>query len=94
MLARALCATENILILDEPIAGLDPVVTESFYNILIHLNNKHNTTVIMVSHDIPSALKYSTHIIHLDSSSFFYGTKDEYLKSDLYNKINGGNLNV
>ena len=94
LLARALCTAENTLILDEPVSGLDPMVTEAFYSILNHLNKEHKTTVIMVSHDISSALKYSNHIIHLEKSSSFSGTTDEYLNSEYYKKISGGNYNA
>ena len=80
LLARALCATEKILLLDEPVSGLDPAVTADMYN-LIHSLNRDSITVIMISHDINAALKYASHILHM-GKSVFYGTKEEYLKSD------------
>ena len=80
LLARALCATEKILLLDEPVSGLDPAVTADMYN-LIHSLNKDGITVIMISHDINAALKYASHILHM-GKGVFYGTKEEYLKSD------------
>lgn len=81
LLARALCATEKVLLLDEPVSGLDPRVTANMYNIIRELNES-GITIIMVTHDILTALKYASHILHVDSHLFF-GTKDEYLESDI-----------
>lgn len=81
LLARALMATDKILFLDEPIAGLDPLVTAEFYEIIADLNKKDNLTVIMVSHDIENAMKYSGKIFHMRENDYFYGTKEEYTDS-------------
>ncbi len=81
LLARALCATGKLLLLDEPVAGLDPKVTAEMYS-LIHDLNKENITIIMVSHDIGAALKYSSHILHIGEKIFF-GTRKEYKESEL-----------
>ena len=78
LLARALCATQRVLLLDEPVAGLDPDVTEEMYSVIERLN-KEGTTIIMISHDISATLKYASHILHMGESVFF-GTKEEYLK--------------
>lgn len=80
LLARALCATQKMLLLDEPVAGLDPNVTMEMYELIHHLNTGDGITVIMVSHDIEAAIRYASHILHLGSSVFF-GTKQDYLKS-------------
>lgn len=82
LLARALCATEKVLLLDEPVSGLDPKVTAEMYEIVRDLNKKDNITIIMISHDLNDALKYATHILHIGSEIFF-GTKDEYLNSEI-----------
>lgn len=82
-LARALCAAENILLLDEPVAGLDPKAAAGLYEILEELNRRENMTVIMVSHDIAAALKYATHILHIGDRQLFFGTASEYAKSDI-----------
>ena len=79
LLARALCATERVLLLDEPVAGLDPDVTEEMYSVIEKLNHE-GTTIIMISHDISATLKYATHILHMGDTVFF-GTKENYLKS-------------
>ena len=64
LLARALCATQKIILLDEPVSGLDPIVTEEMYELIAKLN-REGLTVIMVSHDISAALRYASHILHI-----------------------------
>lgn len=81
LLARALCATRKILLLDEPVSGLDPEATYEMYRLIEKLN-KENVAVIMISHDIDSALAYATHVLHMGSDVFF-GTRAEYLESRL-----------
>lgn len=80
LLARALCATRKLLLLDEPVAGLDPKVTTEMYEVIKELNQK-GITIIMISHDISAAIKYASHVLHM-GKDVFYGTKDEYLRSD------------
>ncbi|MBR5336414.1 MAG: ABC transporter ATP-binding protein [Lachnospiraceae bacterium] len=80
LLARALCATGKLLILDEPVSGLDPYVTSEMYELIAELN-RDGITIIMISHDITAAVKYASHILHIGETVFF-GTKDEYLNSD------------
>lgn len=93
LLARALSATSNLLILDEPVTGLDPLVTAEMYDIIKHLNS-HGITVIMVSHDIPSAVKYGTKIAHMGKTLQFCGTVEEYMKTDIYLRMIGGNRQI
>lgn len=81
LLARALCATQKMLLLDEPVSGLDPVVTTEMYKLIADLNAS-GLTVIMISHDIEAALNYATHILHIGSRVFF-GTIDEYRESEI-----------
>ena len=82
LLARALCATRKILLLDEPVAGLDPKATAEMYGLIVRLNNS-GTTIIMISHDIAAAVKYASHILHIGSQSvLFYGAKSDYLQSN------------
>ncbi|MCR4739604.1 MAG: metal ABC transporter ATP-binding protein [Lachnospiraceae bacterium] len=80
LLARALCATRKVLLLDEPVAGLDPVVTRQMYELIAQLNSE-GITIIMISHDIEAALRYASHILHIGDSVFF-GTREEYFKSE------------
>ncbi|MBQ9112169.1 MAG: ABC transporter ATP-binding protein [Clostridia bacterium] len=82
LLARALCATRKLLLLDEPVSGLDPKVTVDMYNLISELNRKDGITVIMISHDIAAAMKYATHILHIGKTVFF-GTRHEYAQSDI-----------
>lgn len=77
LLARALCATKKIILLDEPVSGLDPVVTSQMYELIASLN-REGITVIMISHDLDAALKYASHILSLGKTVFF-GKTDEYL---------------
>lgn len=87
LLARALCATQKMLLLDEPVSGLDPIVTEEMYNLIQSLN-KDGITIIMISHDVLAAIKYATHILHIGKELFF-GTKDEYMNSSVFKKFGG-----
>lgn len=81
LLARALCATKTLLVLDEPVAGLDPVVTKNLYRLISDIN-KEGTTVIMVSHDIHAAIEFASHILHIGNKPLFFGTKEDYQNSD------------
>lgn len=80
LLARALCATGKIILLDEPVAGLDPKVTRELYELVKQLN-KDGISIIMVTHDIKAAVKYASHILHLGREEMFFGTVDEYNSS-------------
>ena len=80
LLARALCATKKMLLLDEPVAGLDPKVTADMYSLIDGLNKEDKITIIMISHDLDAAIKFASHILHIGKDIFF-GTKDEYIKS-------------
>ncbi len=81
LLARALCAADEVLLLDEPTAGLDPLVTKELYTTVRHLCDEHGMTVVMISHDIAAAMKYSDRILHLATSVRFIGTPEEYEKT-------------
>ena len=88
MLARALCASEKMLLLDEPLTGLDPVVTAELYAIIKKLNDD-GVTIIMVSHDAIGAVREAKKILHLETSMKFFGTVDEYLTSDIGKRFLG-----
>ena len=81
LLARALCATQKVLLLDEPVLGLDPHVTADMYDLIEKLNREDGITVIMISHDIAAAVRYATHVLHIGHEVFF-GTKQAYLDSE------------
>lgn len=88
LLARALTATTKLLLLDEPVSGLDPRVTAEMYSLIKGLNDD-GITIIMVSHDIDAALKYAKTILHVEGEKSFFGTKEEYLKSSEYKSLTG-----
>lgn len=91
LLARALCATKKLLLLDEPVTGLDPIATGEMYNLIKLVNLCDNITVIMVSHDIHEAVRYATRILHLGHRQLFCGSSAEYKESDLARRFLGGN---
>ncbi|MDR2783832.1 MAG: metal ABC transporter ATP-binding protein [Treponema sp.] len=107
LIARALCtvlsgaepsgdvcryASRKMLVLDEPAAGLDPLVTAELYELLQTLNKEIGIAIVMVSHDIESALKYARHVLHITPARCFYGSQDEYRQSSLYIQLIGGKI--
>lgn len=90
LLARAMCATKKLLLLDEPVTGLDPVAANEMYNLIKLVNLCDNTSVIMISHDIHAAVRYATHILHLGRKQLFFGTAAQYRESDLARRFVGG----
>lgn len=82
LLARALCATQKLLLLDEPVAGLDLLVTEEMYHIIYDLNKQKGITVIMITHDVDRAVRDATHILHMHKDKVFFGDKAHYLECD------------
>ena len=78
LLARVLCATRKMMLLDEPVSGLDPKVTAELYALIQKLNYEDGITVVMISHDLNAALQYASHILHIGDTVFF-GTKAAYL---------------
>lgn len=87
LLARALCATKKMLLLDEPVTGLDPIVTAEFYQLIKEVNETCKIAVVMVSHDIESALRDASHILHLQETALFYGRAEDYRKSPVGHKF-------
>ncbi len=82
LLARALCATQKLLLLDEPAAGLDPKVTAGLYDLIAGLNRKDGITILMISHDMAAAARYASRILHLgEGQTLFFGTAAEYRTS-------------
>ena len=90
LLARALCATKKVILLDEPAAGLDPVVTQNLYELIRQINEDMGITIIMVSHDIHAAVQYAKHILHLCHSQLFFGTTEDYRNSEVGSRFIGG----
>ena len=78
LLARVYCATGKLILLDEPIAGLDPMAMTEMYSMIADLN-REGVAVVMVSHDVSAAVNYATHILHMSKTTAFFGTTEEYL---------------
>lgn len=90
LLARALCASSKMLILDEPVTGLDPIVTGEIYSIIKQINKKYDMTIIMVSHDVKTAVNSANKILHLKRSVQFFGSTQDYVKSSTGREFIGG----
>lgn len=94
LLARALCVAEDLLILDEPDSSLDARFTNEMYELLQKLCKDKKMSIVMVSHDISSALRYSKSILHIDKSVCFFGKTGDYAKSDAFKSLFGGEINA
>ena len=93
LLARALCATSKLLMLDEPLTGLDAKSSSELSKTILKLNKDNNVTLVVISHNFENAMDMSTHILHLGDYETFFGTIEEYKQSNLFNNI-GGKKNV
>ncbi len=87
LLARALCATSKVLLLDEPVSGLDPMVTAEMYSIISRLNKENGVTVIMISHDLQGALRYGSKILHMEGGQYYFGTVHDYRGTDMFHTM-------
>jgi zinc transport system ATP-binding protein len=87
LLARALCAAKDLLILDEPVTGLDPAVTDELYELIKKLNKSENLAILMISHDIHRAVNQASHILHMDKKALFFGSSAEYSKTEFYDNL-------
>ena len=83
LIARALCATDRLLILDEPVTGLDPAATMELYQLIKHLNQKYKVAIIMVTHDIKSAVNQADLVLHLGQTQLFFGNVEKYKQSEI-----------
>lgn len=90
LIARALCATRKMLILDEPITGLDPSAIQDFYGLIRQLNKEEGVAIFMVTHDVANIVTQASKILHLQQKALFYGTPKEYEKSPQGRKFLGG----
>lgn len=94
LLARTLCAAKKMLILDEPVTGLDPIATADLYHLIRMINQEMKITVAMVSHDIRSAVENATMILHMNQSPLFFGKTLDYMESEAGKAYIGGRGNV
>ncbi|MDR3165233.1 MAG: metal ABC transporter ATP-binding protein [Synergistaceae bacterium] len=90
LLARALCSEGRLLILDEPVAGLDPMATIEFYDALSEIRSTGDIAVIMVSHDVRRAVSEASHVLHVQGGRAFFADREDYLASDTGKKFIGG----
>ena len=89
LLARALCAASRLLVLDEPVTGLDPAAAQDLYKTLRYLNEKEGIAVLMVTHDLNNALREAKHVLHIGKTRWFHGTTEEFLASDTGRRYGG-----
>lgn len=89
LLARALCATRKLLLLDEPVSGLDPVAAAHMYELLARLNREEGITIIMVSHDVRGALESANRILHLHTKMLYFGPAEDYFRTELGRRFLG-----
>jgi len=82
LIARALCATDQLLIMDEPVTGLDPAAIQDFYHLIRRLNSQYRLTIIMVSHDIRNVIAQADQVLHLKQTVLYYGPAAEYAESE------------
>ena len=80
-LLKLMLGGHNLLLLDEPVTGLDPIVTAELYELIASLN-RQGLTVVMISHDVVEAVKHATHVLHISNTPLFFGEKNKYLQSD------------
>ena len=78
MLARALCATDAVLLLDEPVTGLDPAATAEFYDVIRSLNRDHGVAVVMVSHDLGGAMRDANQVLVMNKGLDFFGSVEDF----------------
>jgi zinc transport system ATP-binding protein len=90
LVARALCAARRLLVLDEPAAGLDPLIAAELYELLKKSNQETGITVIMVSHDVRTAGIYANKVLHIKNRQCFFGETADYMRSDIGKEFCGG----
>ena len=89
LLCRALCAADALLILDEPVTGLDPAAAQDLYKTLRYLNDKEHMAIVMVTHDVNAALREATTILHIGQHRFFCGSVEAYLHDEAGKRFGG-----
>lgn len=91
LLARALCAAEKILLLDEPVSGLDTYAAKDMYSAIDHLNRGHGTTIIMITHDLSTVEKYATKVLYMSDTPKFYDDPRDFLRFCGFSEKEGEN---
>ena len=83
LLARAMCAAEKLIVMDEPVTGLDPLVTSEFYKAVSKLNKEEKVAIVMISHNVKEAVNHAKHILHLGENICYFATTEEYKESEI-----------
>ena len=81
-IAKALVNNPKILILDEPVTGIDQQSIDLFYSILRELNSKQKITIIWSSHDLDAVNQLANHVACLNRTLFFHGESDDFFEND------------
>ena len=81
-IAKALVNNPKILILDEPVTGIDQQSIDLFYSILRELNSKQKITIIWSSHDLDAVNKLANHVACLNRTLFFHGESETFFSDD------------
>ncbi len=90
LIARALCAASRMLILDEPITGLDPSAIQDFYRLVRRLNRDEGVTILMVTHDVAGVISQANRILHLQQRVIFFGKPEDYRRTAAGRRYLGG----
>ncbi len=94
LLARALCSAKKLLLMDEPTAGLDPIVARELYRLIEKINREKGIAVVMISHDVHTASQFATHILHLQQTPLYYGRTEDYMNTYHARCLMGGTCHV
>ncbi len=94
LLARALCSAKKLLLMDEPTAGLDPIVARELYRLIEKINREKGIAVVMISHDVHTASQFATHILHLQQTPLYYGRTEDYMNTYHAQCLMGGTCHV
>lgn len=89
LLSVATCPMPNLLLLDEPISGIDRNGTTLFYELLDELKAKYDLSILMISHDLDFVYEYSDRVILLDKTVEAEGTPEQVYRTDVFQKTFG-----
>jgi zinc transport system ATP-binding protein len=88
-IARALAGGPGVLILDEPVVGVDIASKDRFYSFLKHLNKEKKITIIFVSHDVGAIAHEVNDVLCLNRRLICHGSPKDYIKEDFLEQVYG-----